>query len=88
MVLIIIFVIYLLGMLIYTKWLYSVSLKYYEPLKIKKDGKIVDVHEMYNEFQLQDKLSFGRLLIGNLTLLPLKLILGIAIALILNNRLK
>ena len=76
------FLIYILLCYLYTKWDCDYLIRYYRPLYYQKDKNSpkIDVHSLYPEFALKDKLNFPRLLIGNIFLAPIKLSLEILCA--------
>ena len=66
----------------YTKWDCDYLKRYYRPLFYQKDQNSpkIDVHSLYPEFCVKDKLNFTRLLIGNIFFAPIKLFLEILCA--------
>ena len=76
------FLIYILLCYLYIKWDCDYLIRYYRPLYYQKDKNSpkIDVHSLYPEFALKDKLNFPRLLIGNIFLAPIKLSLEILCA--------
>jgi len=64
------FIIFIIINLLYSIWLYKENLKFYRPLYYNKNGKLIDVHSLYPEYRLEDKLSFSRIVFGNLFVFP------------------
>jgi len=74
--------IYFVLILIYSIWLYEQVKIFYKPLYYKKNGEKIDVHSLYPEFAVKDKLSFIRIFFGNLIFFPWKLLLPVIFAII------
>lgn len=72
---------YLLG-----RYFYSKIKCYYEPLYFKrtKDGPLINVADLYPEFCLIDKLSYTRFMISFTLWVPLRMLIQIIIAVVLN----
>jgi 1-acyl-sn-glycerol-3-phosphate acyltransferase len=76
--------VYIIVMLLYSIWLYNQVKIFYKPLFYIKNGKKNDVHSLYPEFAVKDKLSFARIFIGNLLFFPWKILLPVSISVIFN----
>lgn len=72
---------YILGKILYNK------IKcYYEPLYFKrtKDGPLINVADLYPEFCMNDKLSYTRFIISFTFIVPIRMLMQIIIATVLN----
>ena len=70
MIFLYIIIIFFILILLYSIWLYKENLKFYRELYVNKNGKLLNVHSLYPEFRLEDKLSFIRIFLGNLLVFP------------------
>ncbi len=63
---------------------------YYKPLTYKPDpnGPEVNVHELYPEFRLLDKLSYPRTVLGFMFLIPIRVLIQVIIAVTCNIHLR
>ena len=86
----IILFVYLTLMFLFTNWEYRSIVPYYTPLFYQKDKNSpkIDVHKLYDEFQLKDKFSYLNLLLGNLFILPIKTFCSFWIAILMNMHLR
>ena len=75
------FLLYFVFTFIFLNILYLKVRVYYAPLtyKDKKSGKIVDVHKLYEPFMAKDKLSYWRIILGGLLMLPIKFLVLVTI---------
>ena len=76
--------VYIIAILFYSIWLYNQVKMFYKPLFYIKNGKKIDVHSLYPEFAVKDKLSFIRIFIGNLLFFPWKILLPVLISMVFN----
>ena len=74
----------------FTGWEYKTFKPYYSPLTYQKDSNSekIDVHKLYDEFEVKDKLSYYKLLLGNIFILPIKTFFSFWIAILMNMHLR
>ena len=70
---------YTLLIFIYSLIMYIKYLPHYKPLYFQYDqnSPVVNVHDLYDEFRLKDKLSFWRIFLGSWLLFPIRIPCGI-----------
>lgn len=80
---------YVVGIFFYSYWLYQKSYIYFRPLTYQKENnsEIIDIHKIYEEFKVKEKLSFNRLFIGSLVFVVIRLPLVISFTLIMTFQL-
>jgi lysophosphatidylcholine acyltransferase/lyso-PAF acetyltransferase len=82
--------VYIILIFLYSLYLYRTALPYYKPLFYQPDPNKppIDLHKEYNEFQLQDSLTFHRLFFGILIILPYRFFFSFWIAILMNLHLR
>ena len=85
-----IFFIYSVLIFLYSLYIYKSALPFYKPLTYQPNPNKppIDLHKEYNEYQLQDTLTFPRLFFGLLILFPYRFFFSFWIAILMNLHLR